>query len=365
MCYSIFYHYLIQQQNIIGGIRMTTELRKISVGDFIFRVLSGVAIGIVVGLVPNAILGEIFKALMHHHPIFATLLHVVQALQFTVPALVGALIAIKFNMTPLAIAVVSSAAYVGSGAAQFKNGAWIIAGIGDLINTMITAAIAVLFILLIEKRVGSMALIVYPTIVGGLSATIGVLILPYVHTINIAIGNMINSFTELQPVLMCMLISMVFSFIIISPLSTVAIAIAIGITGLAAGSASIGISATEAVLLIGTSQVNRVAVPISIFFGGVKYPIIMLPILITAAVSGVVGSLIGIAGTKESAGFGFIGMIGPISAFKFLHVDSAVMSIILIIIGFFVVPLVTAFILDVILRRVLKLFTNDIYKFMG
>ena len=313
---------------------MTTELRKISVGDFIFRVLSGVAIGIVVGLVPNAILGEIFKALMHHHPIFATLLHVVQALQFTVPALVGALIAIKFNMTPLAIAVVSSAAYVGSGAAQ---------------------------------------LIVYPTIVGGLSATIGVLILPYVHTINIAIGNMINSFTELQPVLMCMLISMVFSFIIISPLSTVAIAIAIGITGLAAGSASIGISATEAVLLIGTSQVNRVAVPISIFFGGVKmmmpnmvkYPIIMLPILITAAVSGVVGSLIGIAGTKESAGFGFIGMIGPISAFKFLHVDSAVMSIILIIIGFFVVPLVTAFILDVILRRVLKLFTNDIYKFMG
>lgn len=306
MCYSIFYHYLIQQQNIIGGIRMTTELRKISVGDFIFRVLSGVAIGIVVGLVPNAILGEIFKALMHHHPIFATLLHVVQALQFTVPALVGALIAIKFNMTPLAIAVVSSAAYVGSGAAQFKNGSWIIAGIGDLINTMITAAIAVLFILLIEKRVGSMALIVYPTIVGGLSA-------------------------------------------------------------------SIGISATEAVLLIGTSQVNRVAVPISIFFGGVKmmmpnmvkYPIIMLPILITAAISGVVGSLIGIAGTKESAGFGFIGMIGPISAFKFLHVDSAVMSIILIIIGFFVVPLVTAFILDVILRRVLKLFTNDIYKFMG
>ena len=367
MCYSIFYHYLIQQQNIIGGIRMTTELRKISVGDFIFRVLSGVAIGIVVGLVPNAILGEIFKALMHHHPIFATLLHVVQALQFTVPALVGALIAIKFNMTPLAIAVVSSAAYVGSGAAQFKNGAWIIAGIGDLINTMITAAIAVLFILLIEKRVGSMALIVYPTIVGGISATIGVLILPYVHTINIAIGNMINSFTELQPVLMAS------SFIIISPLSTVVIAIPIGITGLAAGSASIGISATEAVLLIGTSQVNRVAVPISIFFGGVKmmmpnmvkYPIIMLPILITAAVSGVVGSLIGIAGTKESAGFGFIGMIGPISAFKFLHVDSAVMSIILIIIGFFVVPLVTAFILDVILRRVLKLFTNDIYKFMG
>ena len=46
MCYSIFYHYLIQQQNIIGGIRMTTELRKISVGDFIFRVLSEWLLGL-------------------------------------------------------------------------------------------------------------------------------------------------------------------------------------------------------------------------------------------------------------------------------------------------------------------------------
>ncbi|PTE73249.1 PTS transporter subunit IIC [Staphylococcus devriesei] len=350
---------------------MTTELRNIGVKEFTFRVLSGVAIGIVVGLVPNAILGEIFKALMHHHPVFGTLLHVVQAMQFTVPALIGALIALKFEMTPLAIAVVASASYVGSGAAQFKDGAWVIAGIGDLINTMITATIAVLFILLIEKRVGNMALIVYPTIVGGAAATIGVLILPYVHMITTGIGNMVNSFTELQPVLMCMLISMVFSFIVISPLSTVAIAIAIGIAGLAAGSASIGISATEAVLLIGTSKVNRVAVPISIFFGGVmmpnmvRYPIIMLPILVTAGISGIVGSFIGITGTKESAGFGFIGMIGPISAFKFLHVDSTVLSIVLIVLGFFVVPLLTAYILDIIFRKVLRLYTKNIFKFMG
>ena len=310
---------------------------------------------------------------MQFHPIFKTLLGVVQAIQFTVPALVGALIALKFNLTPLAMAVVASASYVGSGAAQFKNGTWVIAGIGDLINTMITASIAVLLILLIEHRVGSMALIVYPTIVGGISATIGVLILPYVHMITTGIGNMINSFTELQPVLMSMLISMVFSFIIISPLSTVAIAIAIGISGIAAGSASIGIAATEAVLLIGTSQVNRAGVPISIFFGGVKmmmpnmvrYPIIMLPILITAAVSGIASGIVGIAGTKESAGFGFIGMVGPINAFKFMGIDSAWLSLLLIIIAFFIVPFFVAWILDVLLRKVFKIYTNDIFKFLA
>lgn len=341
--------------------------------DFVFRVLSGVAIGIVAGLVPNAILGEIFKYFMQYHPIFKTLLGVVQAIQFTVPALIGALIAMKFNMTPLAIAVVASDSYVGSGAAQFKQGTWVIAGIGDLINTMLTASIAVLLILLIEERVGSMALIVFPTVVGGLAATIGVFTLPYVRLITTGIGNMVNSFTELQPVFMSMLISMVFSFIIISPLSTVAIAIAIGLSGIAAGSASIGIAATEAVLLIGTSKVNHVGIPLSIFFGGVKmmmpnmvkYPVIMIPIFLTAAISGIASGIIGISGTKESAGFGFIGMVGPINAFKFMHVDSAWLSLLLIVIAFFVVPFLVAWILDLILRRLIHLYENDIFKFMG
>ncbi|EHJ08098.1 PTS transporter subunit IIC [Staphylococcus simiae] len=350
-----------------------TSIKTITPKDFVFRVLSGVAIGIVAGLVPNAILGEIFKYFMHDYPIFKTLLGVVVAIQFTVPALVGALIAMKFDLTPLAIAVVASAAYVGSGAAQFKNGVWVITGIGDLINTMITAAIAVLIILLIQHRVGSMALIIYPTVVGGISATIGILILPYVRLITTGIGNMINSFTELQPILMSILISMVFSFIIISPLSTVAIAIAIGIAGLAAGSSSIGIAATEAVLIIGTSRVNRLGVPLSVFFGGVKmmmpnmvkYPIIMLPILTTAIISGLMSALIGIYGTKESAGFGFIGMVGPINAFKFMHVDSAWLSLLLIVIAFFVVPFATAFIADIIYRKICRLYTNDIFKFMG
>ena len=70
---------------------------------------------------------------------------------------------------------------------------------------------------------------------------------------------------------MCMLISMVFSFIIISPLSTVAIAIAIGITGLGKEvQASIGISNTEAVLLIGTSKSEPSCSTNFYIFGGVK-----------------------------------------------------------------------------------------------
>ena len=109
----------------------------------------------------------------------------------------------------------------------------------------------------------------------------------------------------------------------------------------------------------------------SIFFGGVKmmmpnmvrYPIIMLPILITAAVSGITSGIVGIAGTKESAGFGFIGMVGPINAFKFMGLDSAWLSLLLIMIAYFIVPFLVAWILDILFRKVFKIYSNDIFKF--
>ena len=97
----------------------------------------------------------------------------------------------------------------------------------------------------------------------------------------------------------------------------------------------------------------------------VRYPIIMMSILITAAVSGIASGIVGIAGTKESAGFGFIGMVGPINAFKFMGIDSAWLSLLLIIIAFFIVPFFVAWILDILLRKVFKIYTNDIFKFLA
>ncbi|MDC6327364.1 PTS transporter subunit IIC [Staphylococcus auricularis] len=347
-------------------------MERVSPREFINNVLSGIAIAIVAGLIPNAILGELFKALVPHFSIFQTLLYVTQGIQFTVPLLIGALIAYKFNLAPLAVAVVTSAAFVGSGAAQFKDGAWQLVGIGDIINTVLTACIAVALILLAGDRFGSMSIIVLPTIIGGVSGLIGVFTLPYVRLITTSIGNMINSFTELQLVLMSILIAMVYSMIIISPLSTVAISLAIGIAGLAAGSASLGIVACEAVLVAGTVTVNRIGVPITIFLGGVKmmmpnmlrYPIILLPIVITAAVTGFFGSLIGISGTKESAGFGIIGLVGPINAFRFMD-TSFWMSLLLIFVAFFVVPFITGYLVNTLLMRVLKIYDNKIFKFLA
>lgn len=245
-------------------------------------------------------------------------------------------------------------------------------GVGDLINTMITAAIAVFLILVVGERFGSLTLIILPTIVGVIASFIGVLILPYVQMITTGIGNLVNTFTELQPVLMSMLIALVFSFIIISPISTVATALAIGISGLAAGSASLGIVACEGALVAGTLKINRAGVPLTIFLGGVKmmipnmvrHPIILLPIFSNALITGFVGALIGIGGTKESAGFGIIGLVGPISAFRFME-HSILLNLMYVFIAFFVVPFVMGYLINTFYMKTLKLYDREIFKFLA
>ena len=94
-------------------------MKKVSVKEFINKVLAGVAMGIVVGLIPNAILGELFKYLSQYHEIFVTLNSVVVGIQFTVPVLVGVLIAMEFKMNPLQTVIVGTASFIGSGAASF------------------------------------------------------------------------------------------------------------------------------------------------------------------------------------------------------------------------------------------------------
>lgn len=211
-----------------------------------------------------------------------------------------------------------------------------------------------------------------PTFVGVIASFIGLIILPYVQLITTGIGNLVNTFTDLQPILMSILIAMVFSFLIISPISTVATALAIGISGVAAGSASLGIVACEAALVAGTIKINRAGVPLTIFLGGVKmmipnmvrHPIILLPIFTTAILTGFVGGLLGIEGTKESAGFGIVGMVGPITSFRLMD-GSPLLNLITVILVFLVIPFIIGFVINTLYMKVLKLYSRDIFKFLA
>ena len=95
-------------------------------------------------------------------------------------------------------------------------------------------------------------MIVLPIVGGAVAGLIGLLILPYTKLITLSLGDVINGLTNTQPIIMTILIAMIFSILIVSPISSIGIGLAIGISGLAAGSAAVGVAASAIMLAVGS-----------------------------------------------------------------------------------------------------------------
>ncbi len=357
---------------------------KITAKAFLNKVLAGTATGIIVGLIANAILGSIFKYLGKDCAFFMDLYYILRNMQFLVPVLIGVLIGMQFNFNGMQSVLVGAATFLGSGAYKFVGtpeviaaggGQIMLAGIGDLINIMLTASLATLAILWIGNKLGSLTIILLPIIVGGGVGAVGYYTLPYVSQITKFIGNGINTFTTMQPLIMCVLIAISFSLIIISPISTVAIGIAIGITGLGSGAANIGVTACTAVLVISSLKINKSGVTLGIGLGAMKlmmpnlvnYPIIAVPIALNAVLCGIAVRMFGILGTPMSAGFGVVGLVGPITAYsEGINAGASSASMIFsLVIVYLVIPVAGAIFVDILCRKILKLYNIEAFRFMG
>lgn len=342
---------------------------KLTAKIFLNKVLSGTATGIIIGLIPNAVLAAILK-IFGDNPFAVAIGQMAIIFQLGTPLLIGALIALQFGLKPMPMMVVGGAAFVGSGVIKFneKAQAYIGAGTGDIINTMLTAAIAVGMILLIGEKFGSVAIVLTPIVVGVGAGLIGFYLYPYVTDITKAIGDGINSFTDLQPILMCILISCAFATLIISPISTVAIGMAIQLNGISAGAAAMGVAATTIVLVVNSWKINKPGVTIAISLGAMKMmmpnlfrkPIILLPCLITATISAIPVALFSISGTPASAGFGLVGLVGPLASLE------AGLNVVLLLISWLIVPIVVAIALQFLFEKVLHLYKRkDVFEFLG
>jgi uncharacterized protein len=353
---------------------------KLTLKNFFNNILSGTATGIIVGLIPNAVISAILK-LFGQNPITIQIGHALLMFQCATPLLIGALIAIQFKMIPLDVAIVAASAYVGSGVTKFipqivnpttkTQGLFVSAGTGDLINTMITAAIAVGLLLAVGQHFGSVKIVAAPILIGGGSSYIGMLILPYVSKITTWIGDVINSFTNLQPILMCILIACMFAVLIISPISTVAIGMAIQLNGLSAGAAAIGVAATTIVLVVHSWRTNKSGVTIAIALGAMKmmmpnlfrYPIILLPTLITAIISAIPVVLFHVSGTPASAGFGLVGLVGPLAS---LDAGKLSINIVTAIIVWIIIPAVVAVVCQFVFEKIFKVYDEKVvFAYLG
>ncbi len=359
--------------------------------SFLHKVLNGTAIGVIVALLPNCIFAIIFSLDFFKNNAFFATWNVANVLfQATLSAVIGTLVALEFNFKGMKAALLTAIAFVSSGASSKLAGAtellgylqkqkapaeitatankmvtgFYTTGTGDIINVMLICTLSVLVLLWLEGKFESFNFVLLP-IVGSLLATVGLFTLPYVKMISSLIGQGIIYFTDLQPYLMSVLICVTFAILIVAPISTVAIGLAIGLNGLAAGASAMGVGTTCIVLVVHSFFVNKPGVTVAVALGSMKmmmtnvfeHPISYVPIIATSVVTGLLVPLFTITGTPASAGFGLVGLTG-----LFASVTGG-LSMGLAILAWLVIPTVVAILFRLLFEKVLNLYTADIFKF--
>lgn len=220
------------------------SVKKITGREFTLNVLNGISMGVVVSLIPGALLGQLMQALAKIWPTFAhAVLDITTFNMSLLPAMAGFSVGYLFKMNMVQMSSIAGAAMVGSGVIVKTQQGFGLAGTGDVINVGVTIVFSVLLAWLTGNKFKNYTILLLPIIVIIIGGSLGLLVLPYVKAVTGFIGAGIKTFTLLQPILMGSLMGISFAVLICSPISSVGIAAAIGITGIASGSANLGITA--------------------------------------------------------------------------------------------------------------------------
>ncbi|WP_255420569.1 PTS transporter subunit IIC [Macrococcus sp. DPC7161] len=338
--------------------------------DFIFKILNGMAMGIVVALVPNAMLGEVFKYLATFNPVFNIFTTALMIFQFSLPLLVGVCISHQFKFNGIQTSIVAGSTLLGSGAVVFKDKAFTFVGIGDLINILLVAIISVLIVNYLYHRLGTLTVVILPIIGGLVPGLIGMVTLPYVKLFTGTLGQMVAHFTTLNPLLMSILIAVTYALLMASPISVVAIATVIGLSGLGSGAANLGCTACVYTFIVGSMKVNDKGTNTALIIGASKMmmpvyfknPIIAVPLLINGIVMGITAYTFNIQGTPASAGFSYTGLVGPINALKFME-GNFTTNVLILLVCYIVIPLTSAVLVHSTMRKFVPVYKKEIYKF--
>ena len=231
--------------------------------------------------------------------------------------------------------------------------------LGGPIGVFISTIFAVEFGKLISKET-KIDIVLTPVVTVLVGAIIATFIGPYIQAMMVAIGNAIMAATKQQPLIMGIIVSVAMGMILTLPISSAAICIMLGLSGLAGGAATVGCCANmigfavisykdngfEGLLAqgIGTSMLQMPNI--------IRKPIIWLPSIIASAILGPISTIIfKMENTPLGSGMGtcgFVGQIGTINAMESVSKGTVLLNMALL---HFVLPAIISYIVYLLLRN--------------
>lgn len=310
--------------------------------------LSGMALGLFSTLIIGTIICQI-ASLLGDNVISQYLMAMGNVAKTLTGAGIGVGVACKLKSSPLTTVCAAVCGIIGA-FPNVANEAFVIGKPGEPLGAFIAAYVAVEIGALVAGKT-KVDIIVTPFCCILAGATAGYFIGPYISQAMVWLGNLVNINVQKYPFFGGMAISVLMGVILTLPISSAAIGVSMGISGLAAGAATIGCCCNMVGFAVISYRENKFGGLIAQGLGTsmlqvpnlVKKPILWLPAVISSAVLGPVAScLLKMVSNPVGSGMGSAGLVGQFMAYDSMVANglSPAVSILEIIAMHFVLPAV-------------------------
>jgi uncharacterized membrane protein len=320
--------------------------------------LSGMALGLFSTLIIGTIIAQIGG--MIGGTVGTYIIFVANIAKTLTGAGIGVGVAVKFKeSSPLVTVSAAVAGMIGA----FPNLAlegFALGKPGEPLGAFVAAYVAIeLGHLVAGKTPVDILVTPLTSIVSG--SAVGLFVGPYISQFMSWVGSLVNINVEKSPFIGGIIVSVLMGMILTLPISSAAIGISLGLSGLAAGAATIGCCANMIGFAVSSYRENKFGGLIAQGLGTsmlqvpniVKKPVIWLPPIITSAILAPVSTMVfKMTSNAVGSGMGTSGLVGPISTWQTMAAGTNHYLLILeIALMYFVLPGVISLALSEAFRK--------------
>ena len=283
--------------------------------------LSGMAYGLFSTLIIGTIICQIGK-LVGDNTVGTYLTAMGNVAKTLTGAGIGVGVACKLKSSPLTTVAAAVAGMIGA-FPNVANEGFKIAAPGEPLGAFIAAYVAIEIGHLVSGKT-KVDIIVTPVCCILAGAVAGYFVGPYISVAMKWVGELVNINVEKSPILGGIAVSVVMGILLTLPISSAAIGISMGLSGLAAGAATIGCCCNMVGFAVISYRENKVGGLIAQGVGTsmlqipniVRNPLIWLPSILASAILGPISSaVLKMVSNPVGSGMGSAGLVGQFMAY--------------------------------------------------
>ncbi len=330
--------------------------------------LSGMAYGLFSTLIIGTIICQL--ALLAGDNVVGTYLNAIgNAAKTLTGAGIGVGVACKLKASPLTTVAAAVCGMIGA-FPSVSNAAFAVGKPGEPLGAFIAAYIAIEIGYLVSGRT-KVDIIVTPICCILTGSLAGYFVGPYISSAMNWIGQIVNYNVEQSPIIGGIIVSVVMGILLTLPISSAAIGISMGITGLAAGAATIGCCCNMVGFAVISYRENKLGGLVAQGVGTsmiqmpniVRNPLIWLPSIISSAILGPISSaVLKMVSNPVGSGMGSAGLVGQFMSYESMVAAGFTPVVVLleILLMHFIVPAVLCLAISEAMRKLKLIKPNDL-----